>query len=186
MADSGKWIYDRCRWDRFHQLEEKLENTLQQIEEQSKCINGVRMRKWLTEKFIYCDPTWNISLLGTHKKKVRASLKMEAVYSFETLVTVFHHGRRVRGTYCLHLQGRPTYGTQKKLRGLQSASELYRPSDRRLSAMLVPTFVDRGCSVVSATDPHCRWSHGTQKKMIKVFIAVETSYLVNERIGHIL
>jgi hypothetical protein len=29
--------------------------------------------------------------------------------------------------------------TKTKLRGLQSASELYRPSDRRLSAMLVPT-----------------------------------------------
>jgi hypothetical protein len=33
---------------------------------------------------------------------------------------------------------------------------LYRPSDRRLSAKLVPTFADRGCRVVSATDPHGR------------------------------
>jgi hypothetical protein len=39
---------------------------------------------------------------------------------------------------------------------LSLASELYRPSDRRLSAKLVPTFEDRGCRVVSATDPHCR------------------------------
>jgi hypothetical protein len=39
-----------------------------------------------------------------------------------------------------------------KLRGLQSASELYRPSDRRLLAKLVPTFADRGCRVVRATD----------------------------------
>jgi hypothetical protein len=29
-------------------------------------------------------------------------------------------------------------------------------SDRRLSAKLVPTFADRGCSVVSVTDPHGR------------------------------
>jgi hypothetical protein len=29
---------------------------------------------------------------------------------------------------------------------------LYRPSDRRLSAKLVPTFADRGCRVVSAAD----------------------------------
>jgi hypothetical protein len=36
----------------------------------------------------------------------------------------------------------------------ESASELYRPSDRRLSAKLVPTFADRGCHVVSVTDPH--------------------------------
>jgi hypothetical protein len=31
--------------------------------------------------------------------------------------------------------------------------ELYRPSDRRLSAKLVPTLADRGCRVVSATKP---------------------------------
>jgi hypothetical protein len=33
----------------------------------------------------------------------------------------------------------------------ESASELYRPSDRRLSAKLVPTFADRGCHVVRRT-----------------------------------
>jgi hypothetical protein len=36
----------------------------------------------------------------------------------------------------------------------ESASELYRPSDRRLSANLVPTFADRGCHVVSVADPY--------------------------------
>jgi hypothetical protein len=35
-----------------------------------------------------------------------------------------------------------------KLRG-----ELHRPSYRLLSAKLVSTFADRGCGVVSATDP---------------------------------
>jgi hypothetical protein len=34
-----------------------------------------------------------------------------------------------------------------------SASELYRPNDRRLSAKLLPTFAIRGCHVVSLTDP---------------------------------
>jgi hypothetical protein len=34
----------------------------------------------------------------------------------------------------------------------ESASELYRPSDRRLLKKLVPSFVDRGCHVVSVTD----------------------------------
>jgi hypothetical protein len=38
----------------------------------------------------------------------------------------------------------------------ESASELYRPSDSRLSAKLVPTFEDRGCQVASVTDPSCR------------------------------
>jgi hypothetical protein len=35
-------------------------------------------------------------------------------------------------------------------------SELYRPSDRCLSLKLLPTFSDRRCCVVSATDPHGR------------------------------
>jgi hypothetical protein len=37
---------------------------------------------------------------------------------------------------------------------LEFASELYRPSDRRLSAKLVPTFVDRRCHMVSTMDPY--------------------------------
>jgi hypothetical protein len=38
----------------------------------------------------------------------------------------------------------------------QSASELYRPSDSRLSTKLAPTFEDSGCRVVSATDSYGR------------------------------
>jgi hypothetical protein len=38
----------------------------------------------------------------------------------------------------------------------ESASELYRPSDRRLSPKLLPNFADRGCHVVSVTDPYGR------------------------------
>jgi hypothetical protein len=38
----------------------------------------------------------------------------------------------------------------------ESASELYRPSGHYLSAKLVPTFEDRGCHVVSVTDPYGR------------------------------
>jgi hypothetical protein len=36
----------------------------------------------------------------------------------------------------------------------ESASELYRLGDRRLSAKLVSTFAHRGCHVVSVTDPY--------------------------------
>jgi hypothetical protein len=42
------------------------------------------------------------------------------------------------------------------LRGLSPQSELYRPSYRRLSAKLVPTSADRGCNVISVTDPYGR------------------------------
>jgi CBS-domain-containing membrane protein len=44
----------------------------------------------------------------------------------------------------------------KKTPCSESASELYGPSDRRFSAKLVPTFADRGCHVVSVTDPYGR------------------------------
>jgi hypothetical protein len=45
----------------------------------------------------------------------------------------------------------------KKLNSVAWARErTFRPSDRLLSAMLVPTFADRGSHVVSATDPYGR------------------------------
>jgi hypothetical protein len=40
------------------------------------------------------------------------------------------------------------------MRKLNYAKELYRPSDRRLSAKLLSIFADGGCRVVRATDPH--------------------------------
>jgi hypothetical protein len=45
---------------------------------------------------------------------------------------------------------------KKKTPWSESASELYRPSDRRLSAKLLPTFADKGCHVFSVTDPYGR------------------------------
>jgi hypothetical protein len=45
---------------------------------------------------------------------------------------------------------------KKKTLWPESASELYRSSNGRLSATLVPTFADRGCHVVSITDPYGR------------------------------
>jgi hypothetical protein len=45
---------------------------------------------------------------------------------------------------------------KKKTPWSDPASELYRPSDRRLAEKLVPTFADRGCHVVSVTYPYGR------------------------------
>jgi hypothetical protein len=47
--------------------------------------------------------------------------------------------------------GRIFYITLKRTTWPESASELYRRSDRRLSAKLIPTFADRGYHVVSVT-----------------------------------
>jgi hypothetical protein len=44
----------------------------------------------------------------------------------------------------------------KKIPWPESASELYRPSDNRLSAKLVPTFTHRRYYVVSVTDSYGR------------------------------
>jgi CBS-domain-containing membrane protein len=44
----------------------------------------------------------------------------------------------------------------KKTPWSESTSELFRPSDRRFSAKLVPIFEDRGCHVVSVTDSYGR------------------------------
>jgi hypothetical protein len=45
----------------------------------------------------------------------------------------------------------------RKLSGLSPrANYADRPSDSRLSAKLLSTFADRGCHVVSVTDPHGR------------------------------
>jgi hypothetical protein len=44
----------------------------------------------------------------------------------------------------------------KQTQWSESASELYRPNDRRLSAKSLPTFADKGCHVVSVMDPYSR------------------------------
>jgi hypothetical protein len=49
----------------------------------------------------------------------------------------------------------------------ESTSELYRQSDGRLSAKLVPSFTDRGCQVVSVTDPYGRNLGFLDRKDIK-------------------
>jgi hypothetical protein len=66
------------------------------------------------------------------------------------------------GCYNLPMSARCTMWTQslrtprtnKQTPWPQSAGELYRPSESRLSAKLVPTCADRGCHVVSVTDPY--------------------------------
>jgi hypothetical protein len=73
--------------------------------------------------------------------------------------------RRFEGIYCNLLQGRKgrqatgnelQHVLHKQIPWLESASELYRPSDRCLSVKLAPTLANRGCHVVSVTDPYGR------------------------------
>jgi CBS-domain-containing membrane protein len=48
------------------------------------------------------------------------------------------------------------YTTKIRTHLPEPASELYWPSNLRLSQKLVPTFADRGCHVVIVTDPYGR------------------------------
>jgi hypothetical protein len=47
-------------------------------------------------------------------------------------------------------------GLKKKISVAWVREQIYRPSDRRLSAKKVPSFADRGCRTVSVTDPNGR------------------------------
>jgi hypothetical protein len=74
---------------------------------------------------------------------------------------------------------------QKQTPWLESASELYRLSDCRLSAKLVPTLVDRGRRVVSATNPHARYFRfsrpvlnqiDTVKRVVTISMSLNTTF----------
>jgi hypothetical protein len=104
------------------------------------------------------------------------SYRMSVIYGVpiksETLGTVFLT-YTICSIYCIHpVRLRIVSSALPRLCGLcsthwdgqqhkrtpwpESASELYRPSDRHSSAKLVPIFAVRGCQVVSVTDPHVR------------------------------
>jgi hypothetical protein len=62
------------------------------------------------------------------------------------------------------------FALSNKLRGLS----LYRPSDHRMSAKLVPTFADRRYRVVSATDPYCHNLGGLKpRSLVFSLVAIE-------------
>jgi hypothetical protein len=76
------------------------------------------------------------------------------VFLFNILVTSCN---RISHIFAFPLQILRSLITRlKKTLWSESASELYRPRDRRLSAKLLPTFADRGCHVVGVTDPYGR------------------------------
>jgi hypothetical protein len=68
------------------------------------------------------------------------------------------------GSTRMHLENCRYYSVQKQTKTKlhfvvlvrKRTIPIDRPTDRRLSAKLVPTFTHRGCSVVRAKDPHGR------------------------------
>jgi hypothetical protein len=96
----------------------------------------------------YCFRLHSRTICQADKQKVErlylllftVPLKMAPIYSFETSFKVYR-------TTCHHIQN------WTKLRSLNPRTNY---TDLSLSAKLKPTFVNRGCHVVSVTDPYSR------------------------------
>jgi hypothetical protein len=69
---------------------------------------------------------------------------------------IIHQNYDVPLSFSLRYSTIELQNNNKKTPWSDSASELYRPSDRRLSAKWYSTFADRGWHVVSVTDPYGR------------------------------
>jgi hypothetical protein len=64
----------------------------------------------------------------------------------------------------------------KKTPWSESASELCRPSDRRLSAKRLPTCADRGCHVASVADPSGRISRFSRQEPLLFYQVASQLY----------
>jgi hypothetical protein len=75
-------------------------------------------------------------------------------------------------------------GRQMGKYGLSPLANYTEPSDRRLSAKLVPSFADRRCHVVSVTDPHGRILASLYLESMPVISLIASSnFSVSEGIG---
>jgi hypothetical protein len=102
---------------------------------------------WKLDLFPFSDEVWEISnLLGP----------LERANPNSWILMTYIDAVSEKPCSVLQNTGEWYTNIQKQTPWPQSASELYRPSDRRLSMKLVPTFADRGCRVISATDPYGR------------------------------
>jgi hypothetical protein len=101
-------------------------------------------------------------------KEIIRNINFSLIFFVEQLccllqIAIFHYpfnclGRQVKCSICdtcwivKHIAG--LNSSYRRTPWPESASELYRLSDRLLSAKFVPTFADRGFHVVSVTDPY--------------------------------
>jgi hypothetical protein len=87
----------------------------------------------------------------------------------------------ILGSHLLVWNGDMIY-KQKQTPWPESANELYRLSDRRLLAKLVPTLAYRGCHVVSVTDPYGRIL-GFLDRSRYFFLSISSSIIFTELSG---
>jgi hypothetical protein len=87
------------------------------------------------------------------KKRLRKRIYRRGAQTYTSSVLLWVAGfchRNPRAVF------RKRFCNNKQIPWSESASELYRLSDRRLSAKSLPAFADKGCLVVSVTDPYGR------------------------------
>jgi hypothetical protein len=72
--------------------------------------------------------------------------------------------------------------TKKQTPWPESASELYRPSDSRLSAELLPTFSVKGCRVVHAADSLRQYSRFSRPEPL-LFLSSSSSIVLTRLSG---
>jgi hypothetical protein len=127
----------------FHARE--LDNTI--LPNPKCCI--FKILQWRTEEIIFTNFGWNIEdtpslkMLKNLHRWYGTCILNKAVYKQEYEVS----------TQTCFTKEICYTKIKKKTPWSESASELYRPSDRRMSAKWLPTCVDRRRHVVSMTDP---------------------------------
>jgi hypothetical protein len=114
----------------------------------------------LKPKFHYAENQY-ITILSRSKSSNQNSVCFSCVACWNQQILLPHNrgSSLLTPNHAVHLfQVMEHSLTNKQTPWSESASELYRPSDRRLSAKWLPTFADKGCHVVSVMDPYSRFS----------------------------
>jgi hypothetical protein len=111
----------------------------------------VRSCKWSIQECRFLERWKNLSLHSF----------VMSMCSFLYIDSTVRRNRHVSQNVVMYVLKTTCLLTSKKENNKQtpwceSTNELYRPSDCRWSAKLVPTFTDRECHVVSVTDPYGR------------------------------
>jgi hypothetical protein len=102
------------------------------------------LRQWESQGWGICMTQYWVSTLFADDRVVWANLGFNSIL-YCTVITYAYS----------RLQSANTY-EKKKTPESESASEIYRLSDRSVSAKLMKTFADEGCRVDSVTEPYGR------------------------------
>jgi hypothetical protein len=146
-------------------------NTVERLPASTRGYSSVRRVNWLTQhlEHLLCSMSMKRGVGRLLDYDFESSSRYDSLSDIHIVTCILIARQRLvkhmptvntpkqyRGCFLYGLWRDRWYVMVRQNSGAWSASELYRPSDRRLSAKLVPTLADRGCCVVSATNSHGR------------------------------